>query len=314
MPPPTHDQTYNTEDVSIAVFTAAANYLRARLPSEFKSPKVAIICGSGLGQLADTIENKVEFAYEDIPGFVSSTVPGHLGKLAFGFLGDKRTPTVFMVGRFHFYEGHTLKQITFPIRVFKMLGVEILIVTGATGALSRDFKVGMIGVTTDHISLPGLAGNNPLFGPNVSAFGPRFPPMSNAYDYDLRVIAFKAADYLRFPTGTLKEAIYTFVGGPSFETRAEARYLSLIGGDLVGMSTVPEVIVARHCGIKVLGLTLVSNMVAIGKGKCADPAEQDLNGIEEPLVNHEEVLQTGKERALDMQKLVKTIIDLIPST
>ncbi|CAG8821017.1 24888_t:CDS:2, partial [Gigaspora rosea] len=145
---------------------------------------------------------------------------------------------------------HTLKQVTLPIRIFKMLGVEILIVTNATGALNRDFKVGMVGVMTDHISLPGLAGNNPLFGPNVSAFGTRFPPMSDAYDYNLRVIAFKAADYLKFPRGTLKEAIYTFVGGPSFETRAEARYLRSIGGDLVGMSTVPEVIVARHCGIR----------------------------------------------------------------
>ncbi|CAG8711407.1 7323_t:CDS:2, partial [Racocetra fulgida] len=297
-PPPTQGLIYNTEDVSIAVFTTATNYLRTRLPSELAKPKVAIICGSGLGQLADTIENKVEFAYEDIPGFVSST-----GKLAFGFLGDKRTPTVCMVGRFHFYEGHTLKQVTLPIRIFKMLGVEILIVTNATGALSRDFKVGMIGVITDHISLPGLAGNNPLFGPNVSAFGTRFPPMSDAYDYDLRVVAFKAADSLKFPRGTLKEAIYTFVGGPSFETRAEARYLKSIGGDLVGMSTVPEVIVARHCEIKVLGLSLVSNMVAIGKGKSADPEVQDLNGIEEPLVNHDEVLQIGKERALDMQRL-----------
>ncbi|KAF0450138.1 inosine guanosine and [Gigaspora margarita] len=313
MPPPTHD---HADDVSIEAFTTATNYFRARLPLELATPKIAIICGSGLGQLADTIENKVEFAYEEIPGFVSSTVQGHAGKLAFGLLGDKRTPTVCMVGRFHFYEGHTLKQVTLPIRIFKMLGVEILIVTNATGALNRDFKVGMVGVMADHISLPGLAGNNPLFGPNVSAFGTRFPPMSDAYDYNLRVIAFKAADYLKFPKGTLKEAIYTFVGGPSFETRAEARYLRSIGGDLVGMSTVPEVIVARHCGIRVLGLSLVSNMVAIGKGKSADPSEL-VNGLEkpeEPLVNHEEVLQTGKERALDMQKLVRTIVDLISST
>ncbi|CAG8678496.1 21714_t:CDS:2, partial [Racocetra persica] len=120
-PPPTQGLIYDTEDISIAVFTTATNYLRTRLPSELAIPKVAIICGSGLGQLADTIENKVEFKYEDIPGFVSSTVQGHAGKLAFGFLGDKRTPTVCMVGRFHFYEGHTLKQVTLPIRIFKML-------------------------------------------------------------------------------------------------------------------------------------------------------------------------------------------------
>ncbi|CAG8719952.1 10802_t:CDS:2, partial [Racocetra fulgida] len=167
-----HDQIHNTDDASIEVFTDATNYLRARLPLELSTPKVAIICGSGLGQLADIIQDKVEFAYEDIPGFVSST------------------------------------------------------------ALSRDFKTGMVGVISDHISFPGLAENNPLFGPNISAFGTRFPPMSDAYDYDLRVIAFKAAKSLNFPKETLKEAIYTF-------------YI-------------------------------------IGKGKCADPEEQNLDDMKEP--------------------------------
>ncbi|CAG8743502.1 5597_t:CDS:2 [Cetraspora pellucida] len=308
-----HDQIYNADDASIKEFTVTANYLRARLPPGLSTPKVAIICGSGLGELADVIKDKVEFAYEDIPGFVSSTVQGHVGKLVFGLLGDKRTQTVCMLGRFHFYEGYTLKQITFPIRIFKMLGVEVLIVTNATGALSRDFKVGTIGVISDHISLPSLVGNNPLFGPNVSAFGTRFPPMSDAYDYNLRVIAFKAAKSLKFPEENLKEAIYTFYCGPSFETRAEARFLKLIGGDLLGMSTVPEVIVARHCGIRVLSLSLVTCMIAIGKGKCADPTEQISDDIKEPQVNHEEVLRIGKERTSDMQKLIGTIVDLIAS-
>ncbi|CAG8622616.1 7783_t:CDS:2 [Dentiscutata heterogama] len=306
-----NDQIYNVVNVSIEEFTATTNYLRNRLPFELTTPKVAIICGSGLGQLADVIENKVEFAYEEIPGFVSSTVQGHVGKLIFGLLGDKKTPTVCMAGRFHFYEGYTLQQVTFPVRIFKILGVEVLIVTNANGAINKDFKVGTIGVINDHISLPGLAGSNPLFGPNLSAFGTRFPPIFDAYDYNLREIAFKAAESLKFPKGTLKEAIYAFYAGPSFETRAEARFLKSMGSDLVGMSTVPEVIVARHCGIRVLGFSLVTCMLSIAKVKCADPAEQDLNYVEEPQVNHEEVLQVGKERASDMQKLVGTIVDLI---
>ncbi|CAG8648986.1 32976_t:CDS:2, partial [Racocetra persica] len=267
-------------------FTTTTNYLRVRLPLKLSEPKVAIICGSGLGQLADVITDKVEFSYEDIPGFVSSTVQGHAGKLVFGLLGDKKTQIVCMVGRFHFFEGYTLNQITFPIRVFKMLGVEVLIATNASGALSRDFKAGTIGIISDHISLPCLVGNNPLCGPNVSAFGTRFPPMSDAYDYNLRVIAFKAANSLKLPKETLKEAIYTFYSGPSFESRAEARFLKSIGCDLI----------------------------AIGKGKSADPAEQNLDDIKVPQVNHEEVLQIGKERSLDMQKLVGTIVDLIAST
>ncbi|CAG8559986.1 1966_t:CDS:2, partial [Racocetra fulgida] len=278
-------------------FTTATNYLHARLPPKLSEPKVAIICGSGLGQLADVITDKVEFSYEDIPGFVSST----------GLLGDKKTQTICMVGRFHFYEGYTIEQITFPIRVFKMLGVEVLIG-------NRDFKVGTVGIISDHVALPCLVGNNPLLGPNISAFGTRFPPMSDAYDYNLRVIAFEAANSLKFPKETLKEAIYTFYSGPSFETRAEARLFKSIGCDLIGMSTVPEVIVARHCGIRVLALSLVTCMVAIGKDKCADPAEQNLDDIKDPQVSHEEVLQIGKERSLDMQKLVGTIVDLIAST
>ncbi|RIB07526.1 nucleoside phosphorylase domain-containing protein [Gigaspora rosea] len=219
-----------------------------------------------------------------------------------------------MAGRFHFYEGHTLQQVTFPIRIFKLLGVEVLIVTNANGAINEDFKVGTIGIINDHISLPGFAGNNPLFGQNINAFGTRFPAMSDAYDYNLREIAFKAADSLKFPKGTLKEAIYTFCPGPTFETRAEARFLKSLGGDLVGMSTVPEVIVARHCGIRVLGLSLVTCMVSLEKVKCADPAEQNLNYVEEQQVSHEDVLQVGEERSLDLQKLVGTIVDLIAYT
>jgi len=297
------------------VYVTTFNYFQERLPTELSQPKVAIICGSGLGGLADTIDEtnckKVEFKYEDIPGFVSSTVQGHAGKLVFGLLGKNQTPTVCMVGRFHFYEGHSLEHITFPVRIFTLLGVNVLIVTNASGGLNKDFQVGDVAVLTDHISLPGLVGNNPLFGPNLDKFGPRFPAMTDVYDYDLRVLAFEAASSLNFGEGVLKEAIYCFVSGPSYETKAEARFLRTIGGDVVGMSTVPEVIVARHSGIRVLGLSLVTNMVASGRGKSADPSARDSGVIEEPPPKHEDVLKVSQSRARDMQDLVKTIIGLI---
>ncbi|RIA98037.1 nucleoside phosphorylase domain-containing protein [Glomus cerebriforme] len=294
-------------------YDTTLNYFRVKLPTELSQPKIAIICGSGLGGLVDTIDetncNKVEFEYKDIPGFVTSTVQGHAGKLVFGLLGENQTPIVCMVGRFHFYEGHSLKQVTLPVRIFKLLGVKVLIVTNASGALNKDFRVGNVAVLTDHVSLPGLAGNNPLFGPNHDEFGPRFLPMTEPYDFDLRVLAFKAASSLNFDKGVLKEAIYCFVGGPSYETKAEARFLSTIG-DIVGMSTVPEVIVARHSGMRVLGLSLVTNMVVLGKGRSADPSG-DSGIIEEQPPNHEEVLEVSRSRADDMQKLVKAIIELI---
>ncbi|CAG8515721.1 6940_t:CDS:2 [Diversispora eburnea] len=297
------------------LFTVTADYLRKRLTPELSQPKVAIICGSGLGGLVDTLEetDKVEFLYEEIPGFVSSTVPGHAGKLAFGLLGENKMPTVIMVGRFHFYEGYNLNQITFPIRIFKLLGVEILIVTGAAGSLREEFATGDIGVLSDHISIPGFSGINPLIGPNLTTFGPRFPALSDAYDYDLRVKAFKAARKLNFTTGSIKEAIYCFLGGPSYETRAEARFLNSMGGDVVGMSTVPEIIVAKHCGIKVLGLILVTNQVIRNKAKSADPMDyqQMMNYQDEKPVNHEEVIALGVLKALDMKNLIKTIIELI---
>ncbi|GBB86857.1 hypothetical protein RclHR1_01330011 [Rhizophagus clarus] len=296
-------------------FYDAFNYFKKRLPTKLSQPKIAIICGSGLGGLAETIDEtvckKVEFKYEEIPGFVSSTVQGHVGKLVFGLLGKNQTPTVCMVGRYHFYEGYSLKQVTLPVRIFKLLGVEVLIVTNASGALNKDFRVGNVAVLTDHISLPGLAGNNPLFGPNLNEFGPRFPPMRDVYDYDLRVLAFKAGSSLNFGAGAMKEAVYCFVGGPSYETKAEARFLRTIGGDIVGMSTVPEVIVAKHSGLRVLGLSLVTNMVALRKGKSADPSSTVDEEPEEPAPKHEEVLEVSKAKARDMQDLVRTIVELI---
>ncbi|OAD67539.1 hypothetical protein PHYBLDRAFT_136873 [Phycomyces blakesleeanus NRRL 1555(-)] len=304
-------------------YETSANYLKNLVPKEFQTVKFGIICGSGLGGLVDTIDQstKVEFPYETIPGFVSSTVVGHAGKLVFGHLGESRKPTVFMCGRFHFYEGHNLQQCTLPVRVMKLLGVETLVVTNACGSLNPEHKVGDLMILNDHLSLPGLAGNNPLIGHNFDSFGPRFPPVSDTYTYNLRKIAFKAALEIGIKQDDIREGVYAFVAGPSYETRVEARYLASIGADVVGMSTVPEAIVARHCGIKVLGISLVTNAVVVARGKDAkkevlvelglsteEDTEIDIEGYK---ANHEEVLETSALRAVDLQKLVKKFADLI---
>ncbi|KAI8809605.1 nucleoside phosphorylase domain-containing protein [Cladochytrium replicatum] len=317
-------------------YQATAEHLRERLPAHYKSVEVGIICGSGLGGLADTLTNTVEFQYTDIPNFPASTVPGHAGKLVFGSFGNRKV--VAMVGRHHMYEGHPLVHTTFAVRIMKLLGVEVLIVTNASGGLNPDFRVGDIMVISDHVSLPGLSGNNPLVGRNISDFGPRFPAVSTAYDFDLRCLAFKAARAVGItqppPTlggpspvpgsgkvphdhEVLREGVYVFVGGPSFETRAECRFLrNHVGADAVGMSTVSEVIVARHCNMKVLGLSLITNKVAQDYGRSAYAAvfPEEAKGAakegdEKMTANHEEVLHTAMIRSQDMQALVQKIVE-----
>ncbi|CAG8649293.1 6987_t:CDS:2 [Ambispora gerdemannii] len=313
MPPTQNLQSAEIDDVTIE-YGNTVKYLRAHLPSYLAAPKLAIICGSGLGGLVNTIEqtksSKIEFSYSEIPGFVKSTVEGHAGKLVFGLLGVNKMPVVCMVGRFHMYEGHTKEQVTLPIKIFKLLGIEVLIVTNAAGSLNSEFKVGNVVIIWDHISIPGISGNNPLAGPNQSQLGPRFPPMSDAYDFELRRTAFRAAASLKLEKGTVKEGTYCWVMGPSYETRAEAKFLNLIGGDVVGMSTVPEVVVARYCGIRVLGLSLVTNMVLTKKPRSADPEKNEPETIEvHP--SHQEVLEASHASASMMQSLVKTIVEMI---
>ena len=249
---------------------------------------------------------------------------GHAGKLVFGLLGESSLPTVFMVGRFHFYEGHTLQHCTFPVRVMKLLGVQSLIVTNACGSLNPEHKVGDIAVLNDHLSVPGLSGFSPLIGANLDSFGPRFPAVSDAYTYALRRIAFEAAFSVGWAEDDIREGVYAFVAGPSYETRAEARHLATMGADVVGMSTVPEVIVARHSGIKVLGLSLITNAVVTARGKDAkkevlrqlgrSTEEDNEIDTEKVIANHEEVLETSARRAAQMQQLVKKIADLISSS
>ncbi|XP_075901901.1 purine nucleoside phosphorylase 4b [Nelusetta ayraudi] len=255
-------------------------------------PKVAVICGSGLGLLADGAANKKTFRYQDVPNFPVSTVTGHEGSLVFGTIDG--TSCVFMKGHFHLYEGYSLCQVTFPVRTFKLMGVESMLVINASGGLCDDFKVGDIMIIKDHINLPGFAGQHPLFGPNDERFGIRFPCMSDAYSKVLRRLALEVGAELGC-SDIMREGVYCMVSGPNFETIAEARMLQILGCDSVGMSMVPEVTVAKHCGLRVLGLSLITNKVSLEYGR-------------EEKVHHEEVLETSKMQSEVLQKLVTRLI------
>uniref|UniRef100_A0AAQ6A7A2 Purine nucleoside phosphorylase n=1 Tax=Amphiprion ocellaris TaxID=80972 RepID=A0AAQ6A7A2_AMPOC len=232
------------------------------------------------------------FKYSDIPNFPRSTVHGHAGRLVFGTLKGK--PCVCMQGRFHLYEGYPVQKITLPMRVFKLMGVETMILTNAAGSLNQDYKVGDVMIIKDHINMPGFAGINPLAGPNDDRFGVRFPCMSDAYDRKLRQMAHDVALELGF-SDFLQEGVYCVLGGPSFETIAECRMLHRLGADAVGMSTVHEVIVARHAGMRCFAMSLISN-------------QSVMDYDSEEKANHEEVLETGQQRAEQLQKLVSTMV------
>lgn len=249
-------------------------------------PQVGIILGSGLNPLADAIEGADRIPFGEIPHFPRSTVEGHVGQLVLGTL--ERVPVIVMQGRVHFYEGYPITQVVFPIRVMQIMGIETLIVTNAAGGLNPAFQPGDLMLITDHINLLGLTGNNPLFGPNDPTLGPRFPEMSQAYDPALRRLAQEVAEERQIP---LWQGIYAGLSGPSFETPAEIRFLRLIGADAVGMSTVMEVTVARHGGIRVLGLSGISNVAL------AEPAA----GQE---ASHEEVLAAGQQLVPRLMALV----------
>lgn len=235
-------------DPRIERINVAADFLKERTGG-FK-PLVGIVLGSGLGALADQIENPIVVSYKDIPGFPVSTATGHKGNFIFGDLGGKKV--VAMQGRFHYYEGYTMEQVTLPIRVMRVLGIGYLFVSNAAGGVNYDFKVGDLMVITDHINhLP-----NPLIGPNMSEFGTRFPDMTRPYDKGLRAKARELAAEMGIE---LKEGVYFAGTGPSYETPAEYKYFRLIGADAVGMSTIPEVIVARHCDVPVFGMSVITN-------------------------------------------------------
>ncbi|OQY09063.1 MAG: purine-nucleoside phosphorylase [Marinitoga sp. 4572_148] len=226
----------------------AANYIKNKIENK---PKIAIVLGSGLHGIADKLENPLKISYSDIPNFPVSTAPGHKGELIFGKISGK--DVILMNGRFHYYEGYTMKEVTFPIRVMQELGVKILIVTNAAGGMNPNFEVGNPCIITDQIN---FMGDNPLIGPNCEEWGPRFPDMSEAYDKELTEKAISTAKKLGIPVYT---GVYLGITGPTFETPAELKMMRNFGADLVGMSTVPEVIVANHAGIKVLGFSAITD-------------------------------------------------------
>src|SRR5580658_6073392 len=248
-------------------------------------PKVGCVLGSGLGAFADEVEERVEIPYSEIPGWPVSTAVGHAGKLILGKVDG--TPVAVMAGRAHFYEGYSIQQVVFPTRVLGALGVKSLLLTNAAGGIHPGFKQGCLVLLCDHINLQGT---NPLVGPNDERFGPRFPDMSEAYSREFRELAHSAARELGIE---LYEGVYAGLSGPSYETPAEIRYLRTIGADLVGMSTVPEAIVASHMGIRVLGISCVTNMAA---------------GILDQPITSEEVLETGQRVAKQFAALLRALI------
>ena len=248
------------------------------------SPKTAIILGTGLGQLASEITDTYEFAYQDIPNFPVSTVEGHSGKLIFGKLGG--VDILAMKGRFHFYEGYSMKEVTFPVRVMYELGVKTLFVSNAAGGMNPEFKIGDLMVITDHIN---FFPEHPLRGKNLPT-GPRFPDMHEPYDPMLIKLADDIARREGIP---VKHGVYVGVQGPTFETPAEYRMYRILGGDAVGMSTVPEVIVAHHCGIRTFGVSVIT----------------DLGGFDTPVeVSHEEVQEAANKAQPFMTKIMKEMI------
>ncbi len=249
------------------------------------TPKIGLILGSGLGSLADKIENAIKIKYEDIPHFPKSTVEGHAGQLVIGELAGKTV--VAMQGRFHFYEGYTLQEVTFPVRVMIGLGVESLIVTNAAGGVNTSFEPGDLMIITDHIN---YTGQNPLMGENLDELGPRFLDMSNAYDKRYIDIAKDSANKQGVD---IKTGVYTWFAGPTYETAAEVKMARILGGDAVGMSTVPEVIIANHQGVKVLGISCITNMAT---------------GILNQPLNHEEVVETSMRVREDFGKLILDIV------
>ena len=260
----------------------AANFLKNKYTGK---PAIGLILGSGLGVLADEIENPVVVPYKEIPDFPVSTVAGHAGQLVFGRLSGKEV--VAMQGRFHFYEGYGFDKVTFPVRVMKELGVETLIVTNAAGGVNESFEPGDLMIISDHIN---NMGGNPLIGPNDDRLGVRFPDMSEAYNKSLRELARSTAEKISLK---VREGVYVGNTGPVYETPAEVRMIRTLGGDAVGMSTVPEVIVARHSGMNVLGISCISNMAA---------------GILDQPLTHDEVIETTEKVRADFLNYVKTIV------
>ena len=260
----------------------AAEYLKTRMDA---SGAIGIVLGSGLGELGNQIEDAVTVDYKDIPNYPTTTVPGHAGQLICGKLNGVKV--LCMKGRFHFYEGHSMQTVAMPVRVMKLLDVKALILTNAAGGVNRTFKPGTLMFIDDIIN---FMGDNPLYGPNADEFGPRFPDMTLAIDPEYNRIAKETAKELGIET---RSGVYMGFRGPNFETPAEIRFADTIGADAVGMSTVPEILTARHCGLPVIGISCITNMAA---------------GITGEALTHEEVQETADRVKADFENLVKGIV------
>jgi purine-nucleoside phosphorylase len=265
----------------------ATRVIRARISVD---PRIAIVLGSGLGGFADDFEEPVAIPYEEIPGFVRSTAQGHAGRLVVGKVDS--VPVVAMQGRVHYYEGYSFEEVTFPIRTFKLLGTKTLILTNAAGGINVQLTQGALMVISDHLN---LMGDNPLRGPNDERFGPRFPDMSAVYSPELQELV---VDEAKASGIEVRRGIYGALSGPSYETPAEIHLLRNLGADAVGMSTVPEAIVARHMGLEVLGISCITNLAA---------------GISDEPINHEEVMETGERVRDTFTQLLRRVVSRIHS-
>jgi purine-nucleoside phosphorylase len=260
----------------------ATRVIRSRISVE---PRIAVVLGSGLGSFADDFDEPVGIPYEEIPGFVRSTAQGHAGRLVVGKVDS--VPVLAMQGRVHYYEGYSLEEVTFPVRTFGLLGVKTLVLTNAAGGINVQLTQGALMVISDHLNLMGV---NPLRGPNDERFGPRFPDMSAVYSPELQELVVDEAKAIGVE---VRRGIYGALSGPSYETPAEIHLLRGLGADAVGMSTVPEAIVARHMGLEVLGISCITNMAA---------------GISDEPINHEEVMATGDRVRGTFTELLRRVI------
>ena len=268
--------------------SAAAQHIRNLTPLV---PRVALVLGTGLGGLAERITERIVIPYADVPHFPLATVAGHAGQLVFGQLGG--SPVAAMQGRFHLYEGYTPQQIVLPLRTLHSLGADTLIVTNAAGGLDATYQAGDLMLIRDHIGLAMMSGINPLIGPNDASLGPRFPAMTDAYDVELRTWARMAANQLGI---ALREGVYVMLSGPTYETPAELRFLRLIGADAVGMSTVPEVIAARHMGMRVLAISCVTNVALRTDDTPVEP-------------NHEEVVEAAERAGTALSEIITGVLE-----
>lgn len=274
-----------------AHYREAAASIRARL---LHQPSVGLVLGSGLGPLVEEIQDAQVIPFQEVPHWPTATVQGHAGRLVAGTLEGQQV--LCMQGRIHFYEGYSMAQVTLPVRVMRLLGIDTLILTNAAGGLNRSFNAGDLMVIEDHIFPAGMAGYNPLRGPNQGVFGPRFPIHTRTYSPQLRALAHKVAAELGL---TLREGVYISLGGPSFETPAEVRMLRAWGGDAVGMSTAPEAIVAYHAGMRVLGISTITNLSI---DSTAAPEE----------ISHEEVLRAGQQIVPRLAALLRGVLRALP--